>query len=132
MMKDRKRKSFDEVSDESEHFESQFEPVIAGELDEPTRARLVTGITEWLQDCAWQGRFIPPAAADRRAFRSLLERWSSRLREQGLYIEGFDSLAEFDPRAGVVLTRDCPYPGLDPYAQDQRGSFFGRESLVSI
>ena len=41
------------------------------------------------------------------------------------------SLAEFDPSAGVPLTVECPYPGLDPYTQSRRGSFFGREGLIA-
>src|SRR6185295_12035677 len=73
---------------------------------------------------------IPLASADRRAARSLLESWNFRLREQGLHIEGIEALAEFDPRAGVILTADSPYPGLEPYTQTRRGSFVGRESLI--
>ncbi len=130
-MNKEKRKSLDEFSDESELFESQFEQLAAGQSDELARARFIAETTDWLQDCAKQGRFIPLACADRRAFRSLLERWSSRLREQGFCVEGIDSLAEFDPSAGIVLTGDCPYPGLDPYTQSWRGSFFGREPLIS-
>ena len=103
-MNKEKRKSLDEFSDESELFESQFEQLAAGQGDELARARFIAETTDWLQDCAKQGRFIPLACADRRAFRSLLERWSSRLREQGFCVEGIDSLAEFDPSAGIVLT----------------------------
>jgi tetratricopeptide (TPR) repeat protein len=130
-MNDLKRKMLDECSDESERFENQFERLFEGEGDEPARARLVAEITDWLQDIARQGRFIPLGSADRRAFRSMLERWSSRLRRQGFHLEGFDSLADFDPDAGIVLTGDCPYPGLEPYTQNRRGSFFGRERLIS-
>ncbi len=130
-MNNQKRKSLDEISDESEEFESQFERIDAGENDESVRARLIAEIGVWLQDVAKQGRFIPLGSADRRAFRSLLERWHSRLRTKGHYIEGIDSLADFDPSAGIVLLGDCPYPGLEPYTQHQRGSFFGRDALVS-
>lgn len=130
-MNDQKRKSLDEFSDESEQFEIQFERFIAGEGDESARARLIGEITDWLQDCAKQGRFIPLASAERRAFRSLLERWISRLREQGHYVEGIGSLTDFDPSAGIVLRGDCPYPGLEPYTRSRRGSFFGRDALVS-
>jgi WD40 repeat protein len=130
-MIDQKLKSLDKCSDESEHFESQFEQLFAGEGDESARAQFVAKITDWLHDIGRQGRFLPLGSADRRAFRSVLERWSSRLRRQGLYLEGIDSLADFDPKAGIVLTGDCPYPGLDPYTERTRGSFFGREALVS-
>ncbi len=130
-MDDRKRKSLDEYSDESERFESQFERLFGGEGEESARVRLVAEITNWLQDIAKQGRFIPLGSADRRAFRSLLEGWSSRLRRQGRSVEDIGSLADFDPNAGIVLTGDCPYPGLDPYTEPRRHSFFGREALVS-
>jgi predicted nucleic acid-binding Zn-ribbon protein len=116
-MKNQKRKSLDEVSDESEQFESRFERLLAGEYDESERASLVAEVTEWMRECAKQGRYIALASAERRALRSLLERWSSRLRDQGHYIEGIGSLADFDPSAGIVLTQDCPYPGLEPYTQ---------------
>lgn len=130
MMEHQERISLDEFSDESEQFEIEFDRFIAGESDESARARLIAKITAWLHACARQGQFIPLASADRRAFRSLLERWNSRLRDQGIYVEGIDSLADFDPRAGIVLTGECPYPGLEPYTQSRRGSFFGREPLV--
>ena len=59
-------------------------------VNEEARARFIAETTDWLRDCAKQGRFIPLACADRRAFRSLLERWSSRLREQGFRVEGIE------------------------------------------
>lgn len=129
-MKNQKLKTLDYFSDESEQFETRFDQLLAGEYDESGRTRLVAEITEWMQECARQGRYIPLASAERRAYRSLLERWSSRLRDQGHYVEDIVSLADFDPNAGIVLTVDCPYPGLEPYAQDRRGCFFGREALV--
>lgn len=130
-MNDLKRKSLDACSGESERFESQFDQLIAVEGNHSARARLVVEITDWLHDIARQGRFIPLGSAERRAFRSLLERWSSVLRRQGFYMEGIDTLADFDPNAGVVLAIDCPYPGLDPYSERWRHSFFGREAHVS-
>jgi len=125
------RKSLDEFSDESDQFETQFQKLITGEGDESTRDELMKQIVQWLKDGAGQGRFLPLASAERRAFRSILERWSSRLRSQAHYIEGIDYLADFDPDAGVALTVECPYPGLEPYTRDQQSSFFGRELLVS-
>lgn len=130
-MNDQRLKSVDECSDESERFEKEFERLFAGEGEESARALLVAEINDWLQDIAKQGRFIPLGSAERRAFRSLLERWSSLLRRQGFRLEGSDSLTDFDPNAGIVLTGDCPYPGLDPYTERWRHSFFGREALVS-
>jgi tetratricopeptide (TPR) repeat protein len=130
-MSDQKRKSLDEFSDESDQFESQFERLFEAEGDESGRKRLVADIGDWLQGFAKQGRFIPLASADRRAFRSLLERWNSRLRRQGFSVEGIDELSDFEPNAGIVLTGVCPYPGLDPYTQESRFAFFGREQLVS-
>jgi WD40 repeat protein len=129
-MNEQKRKSLDEVLDEAERFESHLELVITGKGGESARARFVARITYWLADCAKQGRFIPPASAERRALKSLLEYWSSRLRQQGLH-EGIGSLADFDPSAGIVLTGDCPYPGLEPYTESRRSSFFGREAAVA-
>ena len=129
-MEYKERKSLDEFSDESEQFEVEFDRLIAESSDESTRTALIAKITDWLHACASQGLFIPLASADRRAFRSLLERWNSRLRDQGIYIEGIDSLVDFDPSAGIVLTGECPYPGLEPYTKSRRGNFFGREPLV--
>jgi WD40 repeat protein/tetratricopeptide (TPR) repeat protein len=131
-MNDRRLKSLDECLAESEDFENQFKRFFGGEGGGSVeRAQLVADLTFWLQGIAWQGRFLPLGSADRRAFRSVLERWGSRLRRQGLYLEGIDSLVDFDPRAGIVLTGDCPYPGLDPYTDRLRHSFFGRETLVA-
>ena len=42
-----------------------------------------------------------------------------------------ERLAEFDPDTGIPLAVECPYPGLDPYTDKQRSSFFGREALVA-
>jgi WD40 repeat protein len=130
-MKSNRLKSLDEFSDESELFEERFEQLPAGKEGELQRAQLIAEITRWMRECAGQGRFVPTASAERRAFQSLLERWNSRLREQGHYVEDIDFLADFDPGAGVVLTGDCPYPGLDPYTEDRRPRFFGREAQVS-
>jgi WD40 repeat protein/energy-coupling factor transporter ATP-binding protein EcfA2 len=130
-MKSERLKSLDQFSDESEGFETRFEQLPTGEKGELERARLVEEITRWMQECSKHGRFVPAASAERRAFRSLLERWNSRLRDIGHYVEGIDSLAAFEPHAGIALIADCPYPGLEPYTQSQRGGFFGREALVS-
>ncbi len=123
-------KSLEEFSEESEEFEILFQQLNEGNADEAARKELIDKIIEWLQGCAEQGRFIPRASADRRAFRSMLERWNFRLRGQGDN-KGIDRLADFDPEAGVVLDCPCPYPGLDPYGEDQRQGFFGREKLIS-
>lgn len=128
-MNDQKLKSLDEFIVESEQFESQFEQLPSG--DASAHADLIARIGDWLQDCAGQGRFVPSASPNRRAIRSLLGSWNSRLRARGHFIEGIDSLAEFDPDAGIVLKADCPYPGLEPYTQDQQSNFFGREALVA-
>ena len=98
---------------------------------ESERERLLVEIRRLVAGLRWPRAFHSSGFADRRAFRSLLDHWSSRLRQQGLRREGIDSLADFDPNAGVVLTGECPYPGLDPYTQDRRGAFFGREELIS-
>jgi len=129
-MNDQTRKSLDNFSDESERFEERFESLLAGPHDEAESDALIAEITQWMKACARQGLYIPPASAERRAFRSLLERWSSRLRDQGHYVEEVDTLLDFDPKAGFVLTGECPYPGLEPYDEDRRARFFGRESLI--
>lgn len=129
-MSDQKRKSLDEYKEESENFESRFEQLFAKEDNESERKQLVNKITIWLQTIAGQGSFIPTGSGERQAFRSLLERWITKFRRQGLPWEGIDSLADFDPKAGIVLTGDCPYPGLEPYTERWRTSFFGREGLI--
>ena len=128
-MADGQRKSLDQLSDESERLEKEFETFTAG--DESGRARQIAEITSWLQAAATQGRFIPLGSADRRALKSLIEYWRVRLRDLHLDPSAVDQLADFDPGAGVVLVAECPYPGLEPYTETRRGSFFGRDGLVA-
>ena len=130
-MENQKLKSLDEFSDESEQFEIRLDRLITTGSDDSARIRLIDEIIDWLHECTEHGQYIPLGSAERRAFRSMLERWNSRLRDHGIYLEGIDLLVDFDPRAGVVLTGECPYPGLEPYTKNRSGSFFGREQLVS-
>jgi WD40 repeat protein len=125
------RRTLDQMSDESEHFETEFDRLVANELDDAERLALIGNITHWLRVCVAHGRYIAPASADRRALRSLLERWNSRLRDLGVYNQDTDKPADFDPQAGFVLAGVCPYPGLEPYTQTERTSFFGREGAVA-
>jgi len=130
-MANREQSILDELSGKSEIFDSRFEHDFSEQGSQPERAQLLDEVTQWMRACAQHGRFLPPGSADRRAFRSLLQGWSFRLREQGHYVRDIDELADFDPNAGIVLSVDCPYPGLEPYTQSQRGVFFGREKLAA-
>ena len=56
-----KRKSLDELSNESERLELLFEQCIRSS-DDAGRSRLVTEIAEWLKECVAQGRFVPSAS----------------------------------------------------------------------
>jgi WD40 repeat protein/tetratricopeptide (TPR) repeat protein len=130
-MANNERKSLGQLADESEKFEKGFERYLSGEGDESERAALIADMTAWLQAAIGQGRFFPLGSADRRALKSLLEYWNSRLRQQHLEVRGVDRLADFDSSAGVVLVAECPYPGLEPFSESRRTSFFGRDALVS-
>src|SRR5262245_55333610 len=125
------RRTLDQMSDDSERFETEFDRLLAHELDDSARAALIGEITRWLRLCVTHGRYVSPASAERRALRSLLERWNSRLRDLGVYNQDADKLADFDPEAGFVLAGACPYPGLEPYTQNERQKFFGREGAIS-
>lgn len=126
-----KRRSLDEFLDESGQYESRFEEIASKESSGSNQTDLVTEIKGWLQECAEQGRYIALGSAERRAYRSLLERWNSRLRDHGYYLDRISSLADFDSKAGHALTGECPYPGLEPYTKSRSGNFFGRERLIS-
>lgn len=126
-----KRRNLDEFLDESGQYESRFEAIVSKDSSGSNQTELVTEIKGWLQECAEQGRYIALGSAERRAYRSLLERWNSRLRDHGYYLDKISSLADFDSRAGHALTGECPYPGLEPYTKSRSGNFFGRERLIS-
>lgn len=126
-----KRRNLDEFLDESGQYESRFEGIVSQGSSGSNQTALVNEIRGWLQECAEQGRYIALGSAERRAYRSLLERWNSQLRDHGYYLDRISSLADFDSRAGRALTGECPYPGLEPYTKSRSSTFFGRERLVS-
>jgi len=128
-MKDSERKSLDQLIDQSEQFETRWAAFATA--DALQQRRLIDDLGEFVRVCAWHGMFIPPGSAERRALRSTLEHWTSRLRSAGATGEAAILLADFDPTAGVVLEGKCPYPGLDAYGADQRRIFFGREEEIS-
>ena len=130
-MNDLKRKGIDTFFNESDKFEHQFVELHSERGNAAARQPFISEIVTWLQECVGQGPFLPNGSPERRAFRSLLERWNSRLRSQGYFFENIDHLADFDPTAGTVLNVACPYPGLEPYNKNQSTSFFGRETLVT-
>jgi hypothetical protein len=123
-------KSLDGLSDQPEVLEKRLEALLSSDGDEAVRATEIADITRWLESATSQGRFVAPGSPDRRALKSLLEYWKLRLRQQGFEVPDVDHLADFDPAAGVVLRDECPYPGLEPYTESRRGSFFGREGLI--
>ncbi len=125
-----KIKSLDQFLDKSEEFESKIKKLFEGKRDDLELEQFIAELTQWIQEIAEHGYYIPFGSADRRAFRSLIDRWSSRLQRLGITIAEFPRLAEFDPKAGIPLDIECPYPGLDHYTENQSGSFFGREDLV--
>jgi energy-coupling factor transporter ATP-binding protein EcfA2 len=128
-VKDTERKSVEQLFDLSEHFETRWQAYAT--IDAAERQKLIEGLAGFVRLCSQNGIFIPPGSADRRALRSILDRWNSRLREAGLDFGEAGLLAEFDPKAGVVLEGPCPYPGLDAYSASRRGSFFGRENEIA-
>ena len=121
------RQNLDQLIDQSEQFETRWEERQSG--GEPQRDKLLGDLTEFVRVCATHGVFIPLGSPDRRALRSILDRWNSRLREAG--VQAGEELAEYDPKAGVALEGPCPYPGLNAYTAKQRGTFFGREEEIN-
>ncbi|MEA3091824.1 MAG: hypothetical protein QOJ04_3166, partial [Caballeronia sp.] len=128
-MKDTDRKSLEQLFDLSEQFDTRWQGY--GSSDAAEREEFTNCLTDFVRLCSHNGIFIPPGSADRRALRSILDRWNSRLREEGVDFGEAGLLAEFDPKAGVVLEGQCPYPGLDPYTASRRGSFFGRDNEIA-
>ena len=106
------RKSVEQLFDLSEHFETRWQAYAT--IDAAERQQLIDGLAGFVRLCSQNGIFIPPGSADRRALRSILDRWNSRLREAGVDFGEAGLLAEFDPKAG--LPRAMPYPGFDPAA----------------
>jgi WD40 repeat protein len=127
-MKQVERKTIDQLIEQSEQFETQWTSFATSDPSE--QKRFIDELSAFVHDCAQHGIFVPPGSAERRALRSTLEHWSSRLRSTGAVDEAQIVLAGFDRNAGVVLEGKCPYPGLDAYGADQRQFFFGREVEV--
>jgi energy-coupling factor transporter ATP-binding protein EcfA2 len=120
--------SLDQLFDLSEQLELRWKGFARSDIAH--RGQLVNDIADFVRVCAENGVFVPPGSADRRALRSILDHWSSRLRETGTDVRATPLLAEFDPKAGVVLEGPCPWPGLNVYTADQRASFFGRDNEI--
>ena len=67
---------------------------------------------------------------DRMAAQSLLDYWATHLFRMGVEISE-TTLAEFDSSLAPDLPDAlCPYRGLNPFAEDDLGVFFGRQRLI--
>jgi hypothetical protein len=132
-MSDARLKNLDDFADQSDDFERRFDSLLDEDGTSSERLQQLVGeITAWLQVCVEHGRYLSSASPERRAFRSLIEQWNSRLRQHGRRPEGIDHLADFDPRAGFVLPYEkFPYHGLSAFTEADSHKFFGREDQVS-
>jgi len=116
--------------DEGDKWLEQYEALARKSPDDEGARHFVAQVAAWLLKCVEAGLFLEPGSPQRRAMRSLLEEWNSRLRRDGHKLQNTDRLKEFKADAGVPLMVDCPYPGLDAYREKWAGSFFGRAALV--
>jgi hypothetical protein len=107
-----------------------FEALASRSPNDTDSITFVGEIEQLLRECIAAGRFLPPGSADRRMVSAIVDEWNSRLRRHEHRPRGLDRLVDFDPSAGVVLDAECPYPGLEPYHAQQKGSFFGRGGLA--
>src|SRR5215472_3718153 len=124
-------KTLQEFSQDSNAFEQRI-----GRSDEEQgdaqAASPIEELISWLRTCVTHGRYLPALSPEREALQALVDYWTTRLLRLGRALPSdVERLADFDPSAGVPLVVDCPYPGLEPYTDKQRASFFGREALVS-
>jgi len=121
-------KTLREIAAESNAFDAALKSATAAGDVQAWDSR---GLIAWLGDCVAHGRYLPSGSPEREALQALVDYWTSRLLQlDHTGSDDLDRLADFDPTAGVPLIADCPYPGLEPYAQGQRVSFFGREQLI--
>src|SRR5882672_4986197 len=121
-------KTLREIAAESNAFDAALKSATAAGDVQTWDSR---GLIAWLGDCVAHGRYLPSGSPEREALQALVDYWTSRLLQlDHTGSDDLDRLADFDPTAGVPLIADCPYPGLEPYAQGQRVSFFGREQLI--
>ena len=108
----------------------RFESLESRSPNDPECGAFVRELRSWLLTCVAHGRYLSTGSPQRLALQGLLNEWKARLRREGHRLEGIDHLADFDPKAGVVLDVECPYPGLDAYRADRSAIFFGRSKLI--
>ncbi len=125
-------KSLHEFSDDSNAFERRVDVLRSGKASEAETEQTIDELLAWLRTCIAHGRYLSALSPEREALQALVDYWTTRLLRLGRAVpDDIERLADFDPAAGIPLAAECPYPGLDPYTDKQRGSFFGREALVA-
>ncbi len=125
-------KSLHEFSNDSNAFERHFDALRSGKASSAEADQSVEELLAWLRTCIAHGRYLSALSPEREALQALVDYWTTRLLRLGRGApDDIERLVDFDPAAGIPLVAECPYPGLDPYTDKQRGSFFGREALVA-
>jgi hypothetical protein len=125
-------KSLHEFSDDSNTFERRIEALRLGKASEVETAEASDELLAWLRTCIAHGCYLSALSPEREALQGLVDYWTTRLLRLGRAVPAdIERLVDFDPTAGIPLVAECPYPGLDPYTDKQRGSFFGREAQVT-
>ena len=125
-------KTLGEFSGDSNAFEARFDALRYGKAGDSETSPPIEELLAWLRTCVAHGRYLPVRSPEREALQGLVDYWTTRLLRLGQALpDDIERLADFEPTAGIALEAECPYPGLDPYTDKQRSSFFGRESLVA-
>ena len=113
--------------EKSEEYEDLFNKLCTRAKDDLELSNCIEKVKAWLKECVDHGRFLPERSSDRKDLQSLVNYWTSLLRQHGYEVLEIGRLAPFDSNAGVPLEGECPYPGLQAYDKKRQADFFGRE-----
>ena len=121
---------FDRLVQESSDKLDAFDALPSRSPHDRNSIAFVLEVEALLRECVAAGKYLATGSPDRKMLTAIVDEWNSRLRREGHRLTDLNRLAPFDPTAGIVLDFPCPYPGLDAYNAEQRGSFFGRDALA--
>lgn len=121
----------DELEASSDRFRVRYGKDSPADADDPARSALIFRLKTFLKVCAAHGRYVAIGTPERRRLRNLVDYWTSRLSRNRYNVSDIPGLKSYDANAGVpLLNVDCPYPGLEPYDDEHKRDFFGRERLA--
>ncbi|MGR8998548.1 MAG: hypothetical protein ACU88J_05825, partial [Gammaproteobacteria bacterium] len=106
--------------EKSEEYEDLFNKLCTRDKNDLEISDCIAKVQTWLKECVYYGRFLTERSTDRKDLQSLVNYWTSLLRQHGYELLETGRLAAFDPAAGVPLEVDCPYPGLEAYDENRQ------------